>query len=279
MLRKRGRTSSLCFIRDAQKRGQLTIFIILAIVMVVGIILFYYFNSQGFGEKTYDPKVEILRQDFLECFERSFEESLVVIGIQGGYFDVPEPKELISGYFFSFELPYYYYEGELNVPSREIIENNIRGVARDLIVYCSEGDNFSESYDSVSLTEGDVLVKIYEGYVSFTPNIFMDVSYDSKNVRVDFSKSPVIVNSDLYYMHEIANFLAEYYRYNKEWTPFSDVVSQARVYDLYASIVDSVDGYENSVEISSRKEDYFPQSFYFKNKFSHEYLREIEPLL
>lgn len=261
-----------------KKRGQLTIFIILAIVIVIVLVLFFYFRDSFFEER-YDPKVELLRANVINCFNSNFAESLIIIGIQGGYLDVPEPKEIVVGYFFSFDFPYYYYEGGLNIPTIERIEREIGNFAKGSLIFCFEEYEDIEGYEFVEFSGSEVSVEINEEYVSFTPSVFMDVGYDGKTARVDFSRTPVNVISDLYGMHRIASFIAEYYKNNNEWTPFSEIVDLANKHDLYANVLDSEDGYENSIEISSRREGYYPERFIFKNKFSHDNLGEIEPLL
>jgi hypothetical protein len=107
----------------------------------------------------------------------------------------------------------------------------------------------------------------------------MTVGYDNKSAIVDLGQSPISISSDLFYMHEIASYVANYLKNNNEWVPYSDVVSLANNYDLYVSIVDSDDGSENIVSIESQKEGYYPSTYLVYNQFGGSGLSEIEPLL
>jgi hypothetical protein len=260
------------------KRGQLTLFIIIAIALVILIIYFYY-NSNIINTEKYHPKVEILNKNVLDCYEKSFEEALIVVGLQGGYFEVPEPKEVMISSYLSIEVPYYYQKKDLYTPSLEKIENEIKKVSELAVMYCNEEYKKDQEYDSIEFNIEKIIVNIYEKNVKFTPKITMNVIYEEKATKIDFSKKPILIDSDIYNMHKIALFISERYVTNNEWTEFSEIVDFSNRLDLYIDIKDSTDGEENSISILTQKEDYYPKIYQFKNKFSHENLSDIEPLL
>lgn len=262
-----------------EKGGQLTLFVIIAIVVVLSIIVYFYFQGDFLGEKKYDPKVEVLRQNVLDCFNNNYGTALALIGIQGGYYDVPDPKEEIIANYLSYNsLPYYYYEGELNIPTIETIENQLGLLADNSVPSCFENLN-NEDYDSIDFSEFSTDVEIKENEVIFTTNVNMNVGYDDKSAIVNFQKTPQTINSDIFNMHEIALFITEYIKNNNEWVPYSDITQKSREYNLYVNIIDSDDGTESNVEILSPKNGFYPSLYQFKNKYGVANYEDIAPLL
>lgn len=253
-------------------------FILVAIVIVIAIIIYFFFQGGLFGEERYDPKVEILRDTVLDCFENNYGTTLALIGIQGGYVSVPEPKEEVSVYYFSIDVPYYYFEGALNVPTIEIIEKELEKQLDGTLPSCFEDLN-NGSYESIKFGEASTSVEIKEDEVVFTTDVDMTVGYDEKSAIVDFKKTPISVDSDIFAMHEIAVFIAEYLKNNNEWIPYSDIVQKSREYDLYVNVVDSDDAFESNVEILSAKAEFYPSLYQFKNKYGAAGFGEVAPLL
>jgi hypothetical protein len=261
-----------------KKRGQLTLFILVAIVIVIAIVIYFYFQGAFMGEERYDPKVEVLRQTVLDCFDNNYGNSLAYVGSQGGYFDVPEPRETIPAYFFSFEVPYYYFVGELHTPTIDVVEDEIEKLVDSILLSCFDELN-DGSYESVEFGDHSTTVEIKENEVIFTTDVDMVVGYDEKSAIVEFKRTSQSVDSDIFAMHDIAVFIAEYLKNNNEWLPYSDIVQMSREYDLYVNVIDSDDGMGSSVEILSAKADFYPSLYSFKNKYGAVDYEEFAPLL
>ena len=120
------------------KKGQVTIFIILAIVFVtiIGLILFInsgaekerqgreYFKQQGIK-----PSLANIQDFIVECHEEVSRTGLKRIGIQGGYHKRPD-------YYFDMDwafIPYYYHEGLILMPTMERIEVELSSYVDDKI--------------------------------------------------------------------------------------------------------------------------------------------------
>jgi hypothetical protein len=97
------------------KRGQFTLFIILGIfiILIIGISYYYINNTSSSGaslsgEISVAPEAQEYYDEIDSCLEEIVETSIVDLGMQGGYYDVPEP-------YFDLELykiPYFYNDGE-----------------------------------------------------------------------------------------------------------------------------------------------------------------------
>ena len=76
------------------KRGQMTMFIVIAILIISGIALLIFFNK---GTPLIGSHQEINKKEFLEsCVEEEVKNTLEIIGLQGGYFS--ESKIMTKSY-------------------------------------------------------------------------------------------------------------------------------------------------------------------------------------
>ena len=86
------------------KRGQITIFIILGIVIVISVGLFLTINKIEFKPVTYDTKVK----DYVtNCLKQVSDEGIYLIGKQGGvlYDDqINHPQDHFQ-YSFQYKIP------------------------------------------------------------------------------------------------------------------------------------------------------------------------------
>src|SRR3989339_970801 len=93
-----------------KKRGQVTIFIIVAIVIIVAGAIIFFVNQKSNSAINLQGDEVGLRVE--SCLENSLALAIVSNSLQGGYFDSEE-----SGYYFE--------DGKSNVPSKEDLENNL----------------------------------------------------------------------------------------------------------------------------------------------------------
>lgn len=260
------------------KRGQLTILIIITIVVVLALIFYFYFQSESLGEVTLDPKVAVLRDNVLDCFEGQYIDSMSFVGLLGGYVDVPEPKETFVSSYFKFESPYYYFEGSTNVPSVETMQNELEKALDLTVSSCAQEIRPSDDITAVDFGDFASTAQINEKDVVFMTDVAMTVEYDNKSVVVEMNQYSTTLQSRLFDMQRIGAFIANNLQSNNEWMPYSDVVLLAQESDVYVNIIDNEDGLGSSVEIGTYAADVYPRSFYFLNKYRG-IVDDIEPLL
>jgi hypothetical protein len=164
------------------KKAQITIFIILAIVIVVGALVLIVFRESIFG-RTGSQEFSEVYFKFDECIELRTTQGLQIAGSQAGYVDVPGFESGSSYAPFSSQLdflgipvPYWYYVSgngviKEQVPTLSLIEAQLEDFIKSEISTC----DFSEFRA--------------QGYV---------VDYDVSNVdvKIENSKVNVRVNSD-----------------------------------------------------------------------------------
>ncbi len=112
------------------KRGQVTLFIIIAIVLV-GAVGLYLSLSGKIGGAT-PTEVEEVYVFVQECIENTGEEAVFEISKNGGYYIAPD---------FSIDngIPYYYAEGISYMPSKEDVAQSLSRYINDALFFCTRG--------------------------------------------------------------------------------------------------------------------------------------------
>jgi len=124
-----------------QKRGQITVFIIIGIIMLfVTASIILIVNSSNVMESNVNKQFDTKSvEDFVEnCLENSVNKALHVTLLKGGY-------EFSTAPYFKFEnepvIPYYLHEGKMKFPSIEKIQDETSHVVLPYFEKCI--DNFS----------------------------------------------------------------------------------------------------------------------------------------
>ena len=115
------------------EKGQVTLFIIMAIVIVIiGTIFFFLYKQQLKQAEISEAELVSVKSYFKDRINYATENSLLLIGLQGGYRTYPyERLEL------QFNLiPFYYYSRNIKIPNKEQINHDlseeIRGRLNDV---------------------------------------------------------------------------------------------------------------------------------------------------
>lgn len=182
------------------KKGQLAIFIIIAIVIVGVIVLF--FVLRGEGQIAVPQEFEPIYDYYLSCMENDLFNGVSILGQQGGYIN---PPEFASGSeympfsseldFLGFGVPYWYYisgngiERE-QIPSKEKMEAELDDFLEQRF-FC-DFSGFEEAGFDVEYGEREVDSEIGEERVDVSVMqeitfIFGDTSWTGKNHNLRMS--------------------------------------------------------------------------------------------
>ncbi len=171
----------------------MTVFIIVAIVIVVGIVAYFALR---------DSFVESIPEDlrpvydyYVSCLEASVEEGVHLLGEQGGYIEIPEFEPGSAYVPFSSQLsflgqpvPYWMYVSGNNflreqVPTKMEMENELSNYVAERVGDCDFEDFEMAGYD-VYVDEGSVLSKVND----------LSVDLDVKNrITIFKGESSVVV--------------------------------------------------------------------------------------
>lgn len=177
-----------------KKRGQVTIFVILGLVILFStfIVLYIRSNESGLNE----PKVvkDNVKSYVEQCLYQITEDAIIKLGQQGGYIEmegidkitaeyVPFESEVLSLYQGKLHIPYWLYQNSQGLDKTEMpslmksyeedysiqwqlenyITKNIRACINDFEVFEAQGMKIVEMgriTTEVIITEGDVNIKL-----------------------------------------------------------------------------------------------------------------------
>jgi len=157
------------------KRGQVTVFAIVAVV-VIGVALLVTYVSQRSIPRTEVPgqlalpsHVARVHSVLDSCVSQSSGDALVVVFTRGGYVDIPRPYD--TGFF---ELSYLYDRGQSYFPSMDRFEAELGKSIAGLVSECFAG----ASFDGLEIVKQD-------------PRAVATVRDSGVSFRVDFPVSVV----------------------------------------------------------------------------------------
>lgn len=215
------------------RKGQLSIFVIVTILIVVGIVLFFAF-SKDFLNKSVN-KNEAVLGSIRECLDFTTRNSLYLVTYQGGYNHEPEKHFSFSPVFF----PYYYHEGDIFIPSIDVIEKEMAEYVDENLIFCIEeidSSGFNISYGE-SITE----VKIGEEEVTYVVDMSIVLKNDESSVVLELKDGPVYYSSNFLKLYEISEFYVEDLKDDPNYYCISCVGEMALNSNLYFYVVPMVD--------------------------------------
>lgn len=208
-MKKKGVASKMF---DLGKKGQVTIFIIIAILLVVGVSLYFILRTDVQTEAV-PEEFQPAYTSFLTCIEDSASTGISILLSRGGYIGLPE-FEPGSGHmpfssqfnFMGTPIPYWYYVSGNNiqreqVPSKEAMETQLQNFIDDRV----EGCNFESYYDQgfeISWAEPSSRVEIMDDRVDVELEMNLNFARGDESVLV--RHHDVSVNSGLGSLYDSA---------------------------------------------------------------------------
>ena len=117
------------------KKAQVTIFVIIAILIIAAVGLFFVLKSSVGEKPKYPTETSQVYKFVQQCLEDSSELALYYIGMHGGYY-------LPSNNTLEYGVPYYFYNGEYYFPTMNKIEKETSLFIKDSLDECI--NNFEE---------------------------------------------------------------------------------------------------------------------------------------
>lgn len=161
------------------KKGQITIFIIIGLLIILSVGLVLYFTSQQTlapvkravavpqgGEDVYDYVVN--------CINTLGKEALITMGTQGGFVSMPPIIErnpnahILADPLGVRKVPLWYYEGEDRVPTLGYMQKDVQTYIQDNLRSCTDFTSFTdrtivpaaELIPIVTFTDSDVVIEV-----------------------------------------------------------------------------------------------------------------------
>jgi len=136
------------------KRGQVTIFIIIAIILIAAVALYFVLRDKISVDKI-PIEVEPVYTNLISCIEKTTEEGVEYLALHGGYYEVPKS---ISIAYFAEDIPYYYLNSRKYVPSIERVEGELENYIHNYLSNCLNFEEFENQ--GFEIKEGDLLVSV-----------------------------------------------------------------------------------------------------------------------
>jgi len=195
------------------KRGQVTVFIIIAIIIVVGVIGYMIFRNTLMDQVV--PKdLEPVYAYYLGCIEEEARLGAIIMGEQAGYIEPPDFNPGSSYMPFSNQLdfmgigvPYWYYVsgngvvGE-QVPDKSLMEDQLGDFIEEGIGRCDFSSFVDGGFEIRVARDVDVKTKIEENKIIVSVN--QDLSIKTDNVSWTGNSHLKDVNSNLGVFYDLS---------------------------------------------------------------------------
>ena len=189
-----------CFLKS--RRGQVAIFIIIAILIVAIVALFFIFKDKIIKPKV-SSGVESVYNTFTSCLEDDLSLGVGVLESQGGYIYLPEYESGSDYMPFSSQLnflgnpiPYWYYVSgndveKEQVPSKADMQKELETFIDNKARTCFFDDYYSQGYE-ITMGKPDSTVTIKDGEVALDLKMDFSIlkgeeSYVAREHKVIFS--------------------------------------------------------------------------------------------
>lgn len=185
-----------------EKRGQVTIFVIIALVVVSGILIGVYFLNKQ--KQTESPGVKDVSGYVSSCLEEVSREAVNYVGRQGGYYNAPNG----SNNFLFYPAPYYFNETQNLVPGEQVIAREIGLYIESNLDFClGNFSDFTQRGFAITKQSNKASAKIGNDEVLVSAKVPVSITIgNSTSLLSDFSASvrPVRFESLLEASRDIA---------------------------------------------------------------------------
>jgi len=205
-----------------RKRSQVTIFIIIAIVLIAGVVGYFLFKDKLVSSGI-PVSMQPLYSTFIQCLEDETKIGINVLEGQGGYIELPdfEAGSAYSPfgsqlYFLGNPIPYWYYVSGNNiereqVPSVKNMEDELENFIEEKIKGCVFDSYYEEGFE-IQQGEPNADVVIKKNSVNVVLGMNLNIAKGDENVLI--KSHNVDVKSNLRELYESAREIYEYEQNN-----------------------------------------------------------------
>jgi len=199
MVEKRDLSRDFLFVKKESKKAQLAIFVIVALVLVAGVVIFFIVR-QSVQTEVIPQDLKPVYEYFTSCIEYQSEGLIQDMESRGGYLEMPD-FEAGSPYmpfsnqlnFLGFGVPYWSYVSgngfqKEQIPTINHMQDDLgNAIARD-VDRCNF-DQFRERGYSIELTESrSAVTKISEHNVEVSLNAPIKISKGNQSITMNSHK-------------------------------------------------------------------------------------------
>lgn len=198
--------------RGLGKRGQVTLFVIIAIVIVVAGLVVYSVRD-NLGGTSIPDSIDPLYTKFLQCLEDDVLTGVSILESNAGYIELPEfvPGSRYQPFssqltFAGVEVPYWSYMSGSNVMKYQVpklgdMENQLANFINEKISYCSFREFETQGF-SINLDGPKASVQILDDFINV--DLEMDLSISRGVESTYISEHKLRVDSKLGFLYSEA---------------------------------------------------------------------------
>jgi hypothetical protein len=194
---------------DVKKRGQVSIFAILGIILVLAVALIIVFQEEittFLPERIFPSQTSAVERFIEGCVENVAQDGLFLLGAQGGYVWLPpdindNPRATVD---LGLRVPLWEYRGENRIPTLHGMETQLgRYVDENLRECLGDLSEFAE-VDIVEKGELITTVDITDQLVLFTVDFPLDIKNKEGTIIKEITSFQTDIDFKLKRMHEVA---------------------------------------------------------------------------
>ncbi len=205
-----------------KKGGQVTIFIIIAIV-IIGMIAGYFIFRNQIAKIAIPADIQPVYTTFLSCLEEKTLTGVSVLESQGGYIELPEFEQGSNYMPFSSQLnflgnpiPYWYYVSGNNfekqqVPTKTGMENQLENFINDKIRGCVFDSYYEQGFE---ILQGEPKANVLIRDNDIIVNLNMDLSISKADESANVVNHQINVKTNLGSLYDSAKKIYDYEQSN-----------------------------------------------------------------
>ncbi len=256
-------------------KAQVTIFVILAIVIIAaGGIAYYMEKNIGTSDAKFSTNLEIqakydkITAQVYDCLESTCQDALDVVGLQGGYYEKPA-----DSYDFGWGfIPYYYNEGKFAMPTTSEMQKQLGLAVDENIPYCIEDIDKGDFNLTYLAPKTKAEIKAEE--VTFKTDFQITVSDRQHASKFQLKNHPANIPSKIYDMIQISDFIYQSHKEDPYMISFSTLVDMGTEKNLFIDLTD-FDKDSTLFVITYNNTDKFPKTFEFLAKYKERTVPEL----
>lgn len=218
-----------------KKRGQVTIFIIIAILIIGGVALFFTFRGTLQRPEVVSPEVAPIANFVQECLDDVSEEVIYRVAEGGGYY---YPLNKLSTEDLGIA---YYIMGNKNyMPSKQRIEQEISKYVSINVLECTK--NF-EAFSNYKINQGKIITnaEILEDSIKINMNYPLVILKENSSYRINEFEVEVFTPFGTLY-DSVNEYVEEELALSRGGICISCLLNITQKYNVYADIVTTEDG-------------------------------------
>lgn len=191
--------------KRGHKKAQVTVFIVVAIAVVVIIGGVAYFQGQRgneiFGKGDFGPVRGFIQQ----CLDETLNDASDFVAMQGGYYN----KEVKRKDYLNIKIPYYWLKDKSQIPELKVIEKEISEYMVDNFDDCmNDFTIFKDANYEIETSNIEVnSLNILDGHIKTKINLPTTVKIGDK--VVEYTKFDSSVSSDLKKAYDFSKQIIE----------------------------------------------------------------------